>query len=186
MAKLTFNEYQGLAARTANKHDNEEYNYILGLDGETGELVDAVKKCTFHGHVIDKVYVKKEAGDVLWYSSQLARLFDIDLSDTFDKFDQMRELYDNTNQKQVMIISSINISKAVGIAAAFMYERINGNFLHRLNLERQLVSILTDLSFLLIIAGLDIREVAQANLDKLMARYPEGFSEERSINREED
>jgi NTP pyrophosphatase (non-canonical NTP hydrolase) len=186
MAELTFSEYQGLAARTANKHENEEYNYALGLDGETGELVDAVKKHVFHGHVIDKDYVKKEAGDILWYSSQLARLFEIDLSDTFEKFLSMQKIYDNSNQKEVMIISSINISKAVGIIAAFMYERINGNFLHRLNLERQLVSVLTDLSLLLIIAGLDIREVAQANLDKLMARYPEGFSEERSINREEE
>jgi NTP pyrophosphatase (non-canonical NTP hydrolase) len=31
--------------------------------------------------------------------------------------------------------------------------------------------------------GLTLNDIAQMNVDKLTARYPEGFSEERSINR---
>ena len=34
-------------------------------------------------------------------------------------------------------------------------------------------------------AGLDLGEIAEQNVDKLRKRYPEGFSEERSINRED-
>ena len=33
--------------------------------------------------------------------------------------------------------------------------------------------------------GLNLGEIAQGNVDKLRKRYPEGFSEERSINRGE-
>lgn len=33
--------------------------------------------------------------------------------------------------------------------------------------------------------GWDLEDVMQANIDKLRARYPEGFEEERSLNREE-
>lgn len=33
-------------------------------------------------------------------------------------------------------------------------------------------------------AGLTLEEVAKANIEKLMARYPDGFSQEKSINRE--
>jgi len=33
-------------------------------------------------------------------------------------------------------------------------------------------------------AGLTLEEVARANIDKLWARYPDGFSTERSINRD--
>lgn len=33
-------------------------------------------------------------------------------------------------------------------------------------------------------AGFTLEEVAQMNLDKLARRYPEGFSSERSLNRE--
>ena len=34
--------------------------------------------------------------------------------------------------------------------------------------------------------GFDMCEIAQMNIDKLKARYPEGFSEERSQNRKAD
>lgn len=33
--------------------------------------------------------------------------------------------------------------------------------------------------------GYDLETILQMNIDKLRRRYPEGFSEERSINREE-
>ena len=34
-------------------------------------------------------------------------------------------------------------------------------------------------------AGLDLNEIAQENVDKLLKRYPEGFSQENSVNRED-
>lgn len=34
-------------------------------------------------------------------------------------------------------------------------------------------------------SGLDLNEVAQDNVDKLLKRYPEGFSQQSSINRED-
>ena len=33
-------------------------------------------------------------------------------------------------------------------------------------------------------SGLDLNEIAQENVEKLLKRYPEGFSQESSINRE--
>lgn len=45
----------------------------LGLGGEAGEVVDIIKKATFHpGYEIDDAHLKEECGDVLWY---LALLF---------------------------------------------------------------------------------------------------------------
>lgn len=35
------------------------------------------------------------------------------------------------------------------------------------------------------VQGWTLEEVAQANIDKLLGRYPNGFEENRSINREE-
>lgn len=34
-------------------------------------------------------------------------------------------------------------------------------------------------------SGINLNEVAQENVDKLLKRYPEGFSQENSINRED-
>ncbi len=39
----------------------------LGLAGETGEVVDLVKKARFQGHPVDRAKAKDELGDVLWY-----------------------------------------------------------------------------------------------------------------------
>lgn len=40
---------------------------ITGLLGETGELIDVVKKDIFHQHPTDPDVYKKEVGDLFWY-----------------------------------------------------------------------------------------------------------------------
>ncbi len=42
-------------------------NGAMGLSGETGELVDAIKKHVFYNKALDTQYVKEELGDILWY-----------------------------------------------------------------------------------------------------------------------
>lgn len=39
----------------------------IGLATESGELLDAIKKCVFYGKPLDVVNVKEELGDLLWY-----------------------------------------------------------------------------------------------------------------------
>ena len=83
---MTGNEYQKLAMRTndgkagerINKRDFDAriyykanlpdlFNACLGLSGETGELLDMVKKWVFHEKPLDTNHLKKEVGDCLWY-----------------------------------------------------------------------------------------------------------------------
>ena len=106
---MDFNEYQLDALKTSNTlQGRERIVYLaLGLAGETGEIIEHVKKYFGHGHTLDIAALKKELGDVLWYLAVLA---------------------------------------------------------HAL--------------------GLDLNDVAASNIAKLKARYPQGFSSERSINRE--
>lgn len=39
----------------------------LGLAGETGEVIDMIKKRVYQGHAIDQEKLRDELGDVLWY-----------------------------------------------------------------------------------------------------------------------
>ena len=39
----------------------------MGLTTESGEFMDAIKKHLFYGKPLDKVNLKEEIGDVLWY-----------------------------------------------------------------------------------------------------------------------
>lgn len=83
--------------------------FCMGLSGEQGEVVDHVKKHLFQGHTLDVEQIKDEAGDVLWYFTNL--------------------------------LSEV---------------------------------------------GLTIEEVQEHNIDKLYARYPNGFDAEKSVNRKEN
>jgi len=81
---MNFNDYQHYSKRTMNIRVDKILNISnlsMGLAGETGEVVDYLKKVYFHGHEIDKEKMIDELGDVLWYISSLAFVHDIDLED---------------------------------------------------------------------------------------------------------
>ena len=92
---MNFNEYQNQAIRTDVAHNattkSSRYNgYMekaLGLAGETGEVLEIIKKMirdkggVFETTQEDREKLKKELGDVLWYLSAIARYNDIKLED---------------------------------------------------------------------------------------------------------
>lgn len=39
----------------------------IGMATETGEFLDALKKSTYYGKDLDRVNLKEELGDLLWY-----------------------------------------------------------------------------------------------------------------------
>lgn len=82
---MQIKEYQFKIQRTRNKTDYEIANYSMGLAGETGELVDMIKKSTFHGHELNMDNVVKEMGDIAWYLCNLANILNIDMELVLDK-----------------------------------------------------------------------------------------------------
>jgi NTP pyrophosphatase (non-canonical NTP hydrolase) len=71
-------------------------NAVMGLCGETGEVVDLVKKTVFQGHPLDVNHMVEELGDVLYYLTWLAILFDIDISEiAFENMAKLNERYPN-------------------------------------------------------------------------------------------
>lgn len=85
---MNINEYQKLAMRTLNpkiKKDEILINGVMGLCGESGEVIDLVKKHLFQGHDLDKEKIIKELGDVSWYLAEIATALEIDLEEVFIK-----------------------------------------------------------------------------------------------------
>ena len=71
--EVDFNLYQELAQRTSattSRTDKIE-NGLMGLNGESGEAIDVLKKHRFQGHDLDLAKIKDEASDVLWYLAEL-------------------------------------------------------------------------------------------------------------------
>lgn len=92
---MTGNEYQKLAMRTNDGKSSERvYGHVekyhfsdeteievpdfggiingcFGLSGESGEVLDIVKKWIFHEKGLDRDHLKKELGDVMWYVAMI-------------------------------------------------------------------------------------------------------------------
>lgn len=76
--------YQKLAAdfsRTGSFHIANIMEATLGLNGEAGEVAEAIKKTYFHGAFSDPLALKLELGDVLWYTTYMCSLHGWSLSD---------------------------------------------------------------------------------------------------------
>lgn len=92
---MNFDEYQEIAIQfdTAKEPDNAQERYdgymekVLGLAGETGEVIEKIKKLLrdkddiFNLTYEEEAELKKELGDVLWYLSAVAYYNDIELED---------------------------------------------------------------------------------------------------------
>ncbi len=79
---MQINEYQNLAMKTLNKNLKKEdvlINGVMGLCGESGEVIDIVKKHLHQGHQLNKEDIIKELGDVAWYLAEVAYAIDVDL-----------------------------------------------------------------------------------------------------------
>ena len=59
----------------------ELQNYLLGLNGEVGELTDICKKILYHGKVYDPTELMLELGDILYYLTALCNILGYDLTE---------------------------------------------------------------------------------------------------------
>lgn len=78
------NSYQEVSAHLGGSSPNDPSGLgmpMAGLAGETGELLDLIKKHLYHGIPFDRSQAVTEAGDVLWYLSVLCYRLGIPLSE---------------------------------------------------------------------------------------------------------
>lgn len=172
------NHYQELSQRTANKHAYQLANYGLGIAGEAAEITSIALKGL--GNVEDvelfKKELKKELGDVLWYTSQIARIVGLSLEEL-----KVKITLNNSFRNRVMRLNS----KAGELADLIKKSVFHGHVIEKEVIKEILGAVLSLVISIGKFAELEINDISAANIEKLMRRYPEGFSKERSINREE-
>ena len=94
---MTINDYQQEALRTESGMSHEYpriLNGLMGLNGESGEAIDILKKHLFQGHELDVTHIAKELGDVAWYLAVSADAIGYKLEDIFQmNVDKLRARY---------------------------------------------------------------------------------------------
>ena len=85
---MTINEYQKLAMVTKNPELSGRellINSVMGLCGESGEVIDLVKKHISHGHPLNREKLIDELGDVAWYLAECATVLDVSLEEILER-----------------------------------------------------------------------------------------------------
>ncbi|MDN4609141.1 nucleoside triphosphate pyrophosphohydrolase family protein [Sporosarcina highlanderae] len=80
---MNISEYQKLSERTLPDYVGDlkgsVSNYSMGLAGESGEVIDILKKSFHHDHNLDLYAVEEELGDVLHYIAGITTMLGLSL-----------------------------------------------------------------------------------------------------------
>ena len=182
MEHISLRDYHRLAQRTSQKdgHDKVD-NGVLGLIGETGELVDLYKKWVYQstpGTKFPYDAAMNELGDVMWYLEELADGMGTSMNMvtpmTFSGLDQMTEGVKPLPTLRAVITGLSSHANAIR-KAVDMNDRdaVCENMRRALNTGAWLARL----------AGVPMEQVAIMNIEKLKKRYPEGFDAKISMAR---
>ena len=99
----------------------------------------------------------------------------------------MRTLNPALEPKDVLINGVMGLCGESGEAIDIVKKHLaQGHPLDKEKLAKELGDIAWYLAETAYVIGYPLEEILQGNIDKLKARYPEGFSSEKSINRQEN
>ena len=182
MKHLSMRDYHHLAMRTSPRDGHDKIdNGMLGLIGETGELVDLLKKHEYQSEPgtpfpIDAAI--NELGDVLWYLEELADGMDTSMNNisslTFMGLDGMtRRIKPLPTPRAVILNLSAHANK--------IRRAVQKN--SRSETELQMRRMMYCAAWLARIAEVPMEEVARRNIEKLKKRYPDGFDAKISMER---
>lgn len=155
----------------------------LGLCGETAEAYQELR----YGTVFkDTTCLMLEIGDAMYYAAVALNALGRELTSPTDRLrDCLMGTYDARNAEYEAVTAMRDSCKAADVIKKLRYHG------HELDESAEYEPV-TLLDYILLALGAiankfdhTVEQVQQMNIDKLRLRYPDGFSTERSVNREE-
>ena len=100
-----YQEFASSALQPKFKGETGLYGFALGLGGETGEVLDAIKKREFYERKdIPIEHIEEELGDVMWYIANICTRYGLSLDDVLVKnvkklSERYQKLYEQERNK---------------------------------------------------------------------------------------
>lgn len=187
----TLVEYQQLASRTCPDLGSDIENLIhmnLGITTEIGEFLDCIKKNIAYNKPLDLVNMGEELADICWYVANKARLFffrtweDMEATEEHN-FGAVRKEYEELfrpmfQQYQINHRAIYSLLALTPDAEDYQVGYTKAEF-----------GGIKDMSVIFEIAeffGIDMWQALTNNIQKLMVRYPDKFTNEAALNRDLD
>lgn len=197
---MTLSEYQKLAMRTSpvDGHDRIK-NGCMGLIGEGGELMDVLKKWMFQSvenAPLPRERLLDELGDIMWYLAELAS----GLKTTLGAISRVSAYRPDGDEREFphelavhhlcfsayMLFSGLDVGchyRKPGAVGAYPDDVEETEWILK-SAKENMRAIMHIVVLLAKRSGSCLQGVMQRNIDKLAARYPEGFDPARSLGRE--
>lgn len=172
-------DYQRLAMRTSPDGHDRMLNGCMGLIGESGEVVDIVKKWKFQSgdHAqLPKDKLIEELGDVLWYCAEISTAQMVEMVPAVKAMGLEEIQYDGKLHIEALFLAKL----AQSMTDAWLYpDEYTPEPLY-------IVACIIDLVGYMLsnYCDADLAECMERNIEKLKRRYPDGFDPERSLHRE--
>lgn len=200
MSDVTLDNYVENAVRTesvvANEFDmnSRVLHAFMGLTTETGELFDALKRHIFYvkenGERKDLDYVNlcEEVGDLMWYMAILCDHYGV----SFKRSVEICRLTQLGANFKLDFLFSCLLSFQTEVSNEFsQYYKAKtdyGNELHKNDRKQHpdILKLFTALSNVIVFLPQDWEEIAQVNINKLRARFPEKYETSKAYDRDLD
>lgn len=184
------NTYIAAAIRTAPHLEQNSQSFILGGIGVAGEAIEAFE--VIDQTLIDKKKLVKELGDVSWYVALTCHVHDIRfehlLLSTKDIYEKglTREGWFGINQYESLLWHGKQLLYAAKQFSEYAKKAVFHN--HGADTEQiqaLLTGVMYRVQYVAALVDVPIEEVLNVNIEKLIARYPERFTTEASLNKDE-
>ena len=187
---MRIEEYQPLAMRTSTEGHDRVRNGCLGLIGESGEIIDIIKKWEFQSGEnppFPKDKIIDECGDVLWYCAELATGLGVTLDELWEKLSDgfYGDLHPMNAAASRIDIVAARLCFACGKPFNVLFEPTFEAPMEwrEAQAKAQIVGIMVTVQDILENCEYSLEEAMEANIAKLRKRYPDGFDPERSLHR---
>jgi NTP pyrophosphatase (non-canonical NTP hydrolase) len=184
LIRLDSDKFQGFALSMMNPALTDEhklYSYVFGLNGEAGELANLLDK-KWLSKPVERDKVANEAGDVLHYAAGVSALLDLDFPSrvvaAVRALKKGAKVVDNPLRYPNYLCHSVAVFTDTLKKQCFQGHPENKEALWTL-----LGSILFGLLQITADDELDVTGLIESNVEKLITRYPNGFTPADSMAR---
>lgn len=167
--KVTVGNYQKLASRTMASLGSigaDGIHMSSGITTELGEMNVGILNN-------DLPNIREEHGDCLWYVANECNIYNMAFEDIVNKAFELN----------IYVRSNFQLHELVDLHKR---EFVYGKTMDVEKLEEQLIILTSDLVQISVEEGFIFEDSLQRNIEKLLARFPDKFTQENALNRDLD